>query len=253
MMQWITAHQVLLIAMWPLLTAVVSLFYKQLDAIPRVHAALSVLTALGIDLPKLWEALGRVITGNPPASGGPGTGGKTTEEKAKETMTFPKKPAVMRIAQALAMALFCAFVPIATGTVLAVSLAGCSMLPNAVTIASQLATYVNAFVSMAQTVWAQIAPLLGSNQAADTAAFNDAIVVLQNADALMMDTAQAVQAGKTGNLPQAIQAVQDAVARVMAIITQFRSSTPAAGYATEDHMGKLQHMAATIQHWQVQQ
>jgi hypothetical protein len=247
MMQWITAHQVLLIAMWPLLTAVISLFYKQLDQIPRVHAALSALTALGIDLPKLWEALGRIVTGNPPASGGPGTGGKTTEEKAKDTLTFPKKPAVMRLALAFAAALYCCAVPLVTGA----SVSACAgLLNNPVFIATQLATYVNTFISMAQSVWATIAPLLGANQAADTQAFNDAVVALQNADGGVMDVAQLIAAGKTGNLAQAIQAVQDAVTRVMAVITQFRSSTASASYASEDQMAKLTHMAASIQHWQ---
>lgn len=142
-------------------------------------------------------------------------------------------------------------VPTTIGVTAVTSTSGCaSFLNNPVYVAQQLAQYVTLFVQTAQTVWATIAPLLGANQAADTVAFNDAVVALENANGVMIDVAQAIAAGKTGNLQQAIAAVQDAVSRVMAVITQFQSGSPAAASATADRMINLSHMAASIQHWQ---
>jgi hypothetical protein len=46
---------------WPLATALISIFYNKLDKIPAVHAFLSVLVALGIDLPSMLDALKRLF------------------------------------------------------------------------------------------------------------------------------------------------------------------------------------------------
>jgi hypothetical protein len=72
---WITAHQALMLLAWPALTAVASLIYTQLDKDTRIHAALSFLASIGVDLPKLWDALGRLLTG------GNGGGGSATAVK----------------------------------------------------------------------------------------------------------------------------------------------------------------------------
>jgi hypothetical protein len=155
----------------------------------------------------------------------------------------------LRLARSLALALAMSSSWAVTGAA-AGALAACSNVwKDPVYVAMQLGQYVTLFTQAAQTVWQTIAPLLGANQAADTAAFNDAVVALQSADAVMIDAAQAVAAGKTGNVPQAIQAVQDAVSRVMAVIAQFRSSEPAASVAAAEKMGNLSRMATSIQHW----
>ncbi len=70
---WTHAHAFEILMLWPLITAIVSLFYKKLDSYPRVHAVLSSLVAAGLDLPKLLDALKRVLTGAP--SSGPDPNG----------------------------------------------------------------------------------------------------------------------------------------------------------------------------------
>ena len=48
---------------WPILTAVISLFYNYLDGIPRVHAVLALMVKAGLDLPGILDALKRLLTG----------------------------------------------------------------------------------------------------------------------------------------------------------------------------------------------
>jgi hypothetical protein len=74
---WITAHQALMLLAWPVLTAAASLVYTQLDKDTRTHAALSFLASIGVDLPKLWDALGRLLTGGNGGGGGSATAVKT--------------------------------------------------------------------------------------------------------------------------------------------------------------------------------
>lgn len=62
MMTWITSHQTLLLILWPTLTAVASLVYKTLDADTRAHAVFSFLASIGIDIPKIFDAIGKMIT-----------------------------------------------------------------------------------------------------------------------------------------------------------------------------------------------
>ena len=70
---WLQANQTLVILAWPTITALASLAYTQLDKNTRIHAFLSVLASAGIDLPKLWEALTRLVVGGQPPSAGGGT------------------------------------------------------------------------------------------------------------------------------------------------------------------------------------
>jgi hypothetical protein len=63
---WITAHQMLLLILWPTVTALASLVYKALDADTRAHAVFSFLASIGVDIPKIIDAVGRMIT--PPNS-----------------------------------------------------------------------------------------------------------------------------------------------------------------------------------------
>ena len=60
---FVTAHAAVFVLVWPLATALASVLYKLAENNPRMHAALSFLAGLGIDLPKLWDALGRMLTG----------------------------------------------------------------------------------------------------------------------------------------------------------------------------------------------
>ena len=84
---WITAHQALMLVLWPALTAAASLAYTQLEKDTRIHAAFNVLASLGIDLPKLWDALGRALTGG---------GGATPTATAPVTPAkTPSKPPTM--------------------------------------------------------------------------------------------------------------------------------------------------------------
>lgn len=127
--------------------------------------------------------------------------------------------------------------------------AGCSVLKDPVYVAQQLGQYVTLFIETAQTVWSTIQPLLGSNAAADNAAFQDAVVTLQNANAAMISLAQAVAAGKVGDLQGAVAAVQKAVQDVMNVIAQFEQQTPAAHAAMGSRQDTLARMSSTIQHW----
>jgi hypothetical protein len=66
---WLVAHQALaamLILFWPTLTGLASLGVQLLDATSRGHAVLSFLAAIGVDIPKIIDAIGRMIT--PPSS-----------------------------------------------------------------------------------------------------------------------------------------------------------------------------------------
>jgi hypothetical protein len=70
MMQWIKDNQALVLMAWPVLSAVFSIVYTQLDKSSRWHAFFSTLAGLGIDIPTIWEAFGRLIKGNTPGGGG---------------------------------------------------------------------------------------------------------------------------------------------------------------------------------------
>lgn len=58
----------LVLLMWPLITAIISLFYNRLDKIPRVHAVLALLVKAGVDLPSILDAVKRLLSGQSIAS-----------------------------------------------------------------------------------------------------------------------------------------------------------------------------------------
>jgi len=64
MMAFVTAHATLIALLWPAVTALASLGYTLAESNPRMHAALSFLAGIGIDLPKIWAALTRMLTGS---------------------------------------------------------------------------------------------------------------------------------------------------------------------------------------------
>jgi len=94
---WITAHQALMLVLWPALTAAASLAYTQLEKDTRIHAVFNVLASLGIDLPKLWDALGRALTGGGGAA--PTAAAPVTPAKA------PSKPPTMLARRAITYSL----------------------------------------------------------------------------------------------------------------------------------------------------
>lgn len=53
---------------WAGLTALASLLYQAAEKNARMHAFLSTLASLGVDLPALWNALGRMVSGQPPTN-----------------------------------------------------------------------------------------------------------------------------------------------------------------------------------------
>ena len=58
----------LVLLMWPLITAIISLFYGYLDKNPRTHAILAILVKAGVDLPAILDAVKRLVTGQSIAS-----------------------------------------------------------------------------------------------------------------------------------------------------------------------------------------
>lgn len=248
MVKWDIQHTLVMIA-----TTLVgaTMGYIEQQSATSLMEALQSKAALGhmlmvmavVDLSAL-AALAKQSFLMPPANSG---GAGDQANKSANPSSFPKKPAAMRGALiAFVTAAFLSFVYLTTGSLIT----GCNGL-NIVSIVTQLSTYVTAFIQVAQTIWATILPLLGNNSATANVAFQDAVVSLQNANALMMDGEQAYEAGKTVNLPQLMQAVQDAVARVMNVINQFKGQMPAHAYATTDTLQTLDRMATSINHWQV--
>jgi len=72
MNEWLREYGPTILLVWPIVTAVVSTFYRYLDTIPRVHAFLGLLVAFGFDLPSALERLRRLVAGAPPPPAGPG-------------------------------------------------------------------------------------------------------------------------------------------------------------------------------------
>ena len=177
--------------------------------------------------------------GTPPGAMNP------VEREAAKIGPPPNPPALgyrlRRIATACMLAMAVCALTVTTGC--------SSILSNPVYVAEQLSQYVTLFIQTAQTIWQTILPLLGSNAAAANAAFTDAIVVLQQANAAMMDAAQAVAAGKVEDLASLIADVQKAVEAVMTVIAQFEQQAPGAIAATGSKMDTLTHMAMSIKHW----
>jgi len=85
------------------LTALASVAYKKADGYPRIHAILSILAGIGIDLPTILDAIRRLFTGSPPTVGKAGpyrTAAKvdpdvTQDKPAARWLVWPGIPAVM--------------------------------------------------------------------------------------------------------------------------------------------------------------
>lgn len=137
---------------------------------------------------------------------------------------------------------------------LVVSPAGCAsswwaeVKANPVQASSELAEYVQLFVSTAQVLWKAVAPLIGaSDQAAANTAFNDAVVTLNSALGVYEDAVRAAQAAEQPNpdFSSLISNIEDAAAKVMAVVTQYRQQPAATGAGYD----VLAHQAVVIAAW----
>jgi hypothetical protein len=246
MMQWIQANQAMILIAWPILTAIFSLAYKALENNPRAHAIVSILSALGIDLPKLWDALGRLISGNPP--GGGGTAAQLPGHVAKKDLP-PVPPdrvafsALRKSGTFMKRLAVCACLGLVTLTTACTA----AQWQSFQTAAASFIAYVQTFVQAAETVWAMIAPLLGDKATVANAAFNDAVLALTNALGVLQDAVQAANATQQPlDLAALMKPVQDAVARVMAVVAQWQ---PVPSMGVHAPLDSLQARATTIARW----
>ena len=150
---WMLANPALV---WPIATASISWLYTRAAGCPRLHAFFSLIAALGIDLPRVLDALHRLFYGSvppnipPPPSSPPMVASKSTlfpmsQEDAKMQ---PRKREMdlalcrhgfVRIELAI-LALFTAALGYILGGV--VSIQGCSRLPASIVPAVTLAECV---------------------------------------------------------------------------------------------------------------
>lgn len=114
--------------------------------------------------------------------------------------------------------------------------------------AEDFAVYVQTALQVAMQVWATIAPLLGTSAPDATAKFNAAVAGAQNAVAALLDSVHAAVTIQNPHPDFAllITDVQDAFARVMAIVAEFKTTTPTAVGAQID---ALAAEARTIAAW----
>jgi hypothetical protein len=107
---WIVAHQAFLLLLWPIVTAAASLICKVLDETSRGHAFLSTLAGLGVDIPKIIDAIGRLISPPPPPPGG-----NSTDNSDDKTEPRMKPPASHRQRFAMVAALSLALASLTVG------------------------------------------------------------------------------------------------------------------------------------------
>lgn len=114
---------------------------------------------------------------------------------------------------------------------------------------SSFVTYVEGFVQTAQAIWALLSPALGTNTAQANADFNSAVASLEDALSALQDGVQAAVAAQqpSPDFTTLVSAVQDAVAKVVAIIQQWQPH--AAGVSVESMTATLQHQAQQIHAW----
>lgn len=97
---------------------------------------------------------------------------------------------------------------------------------NFVTVATQFVAYVQTFLQTAAAIWPQIVGLLGSNAPAADAVFKKAYATVTDAlGALQQGIAAATIAQQPNpDLAALIQAVQQAVSDLMAVVNQYRAT-----------------------------
>lgn len=135
---------------------------------------------------------------------------------------------------------------IATGA----SSAGCTTAQwqNFQNNAATFVQYVQGFLQTAMTVWTAIAPLLGQNAATDQKIFNDAYVACTSAVGIFLDTVKGAAAAGTLDLQALMVPVQDACAKLLAVLAQFQTNGTGASI---DPNSVVQQQANKIWAWKV--
>jgi hypothetical protein len=150
-----------------------------------------------------------------------------------------------RLLRSLAVAFLLSVVP---------TTAGCASWWQAITqnpaaAVSEFVAYVQGFIPTAQAIWALISPALGADSAQATADFNNSILTLENSLTALQDAVKAAIAAQQPNpdFTTLIQAVQDAVSKVIATIQAWQQKTK--GITLGDNAALLQHQALQIANW----
>lgn len=122
-------------------------------------------------------------------------------------------------------------------------------------------TYVIGFLQSVSTIWGMIFPLIpASAQASATTAFNNAIVTVQQAVAILEDAVRAAAAANQSNpdFSKLIANVQAAVASLMTIIAQWQTNGVPGGdagvagtnaVATSSGYAEVVRQAGVIKSW----
>lgn len=212
-------------ATYLVVTGVSSLVYPLLDKNTYVHAFFSFLASQGIDLPKGFNAIFRML---------PGDQGVAARAAMKVLPIVVLSIGVM-------------------GTI-----TGCATTAawwaeieaNPASAISQFVSYVSTFISTAQAVWTVVGPLLGSQAPAANSQFGKAVVDVQNSLAVLQDGVKAAEAAQQAkpDFTTAIAAVQDAVSKVYAIIQQYSGGDAGVVLAASGG-NSLDHQAQVIATW----
>lgn len=141
---------------------------------------------------------------------------------------------------------------------LAPAVAGCATLAawwqqieqNPAAAISQLVQYVEGFIGTAQAIWALLLPSLGASATQANTDFQNAMVTLQDSLTALQDGVQSAQLAQQPNpdFTALEAAVQDAVAKVFAIIQQWQG-TAKSGLAVSEAQASLSHQAMMIARW----
>jgi hypothetical protein len=121
-----------------------------------------------------------------------------------------------------------AFVLIAS--VVSLGAPGCSpaQWQNVETVAKDFISYVNLFLPAIEAVWSTILPTLGPKAAAANDEFNKAVVDVTNSLGALMDAIHVADSiGQPApDIAALLASVKDAVARVMIIVSQYKTAAP---------------------------
>ena len=92
---------------------------------------------------------------------------------------------------------------------------------------TEFVTYVNTFLPLAEATWATISPYLGATA---NAQFNNAVVAVEDASGALQDAVRGANAATEDggpNIAELIGAVQDGIAKILAIVHQYAGTTDA--------------------------
>lgn len=111
--------------------------------------------------------------------------------------------------------------------------------------------YVQSFAQTASTVWAMVSPLLGANTPQANADFNAAMATLNQTLGVAQDAVQTALAAQqpTLDLNTVFAPVQDAVARVLSVISTWKNTTTASARSIGGAQDTLTHQAGVIARW----